>query len=106
LGEIEGLRGDGGWRIGAKSGRVRKSFEMIDFSGGDVDERLIAVDIEACDGADDLAALVEDGESVAKHGGIGGEGGGRGEESEEDELEKVSHCNVRLTSAAKKPVSE
>ena len=47
---------------------------MVDFGGGDVDEAgLISIDVEAGDGADDLAALVADGESVAEDGGVGGE---------------------------------
>jgi hypothetical protein len=49
---------------------------VIDFGGGDVDEtRLISVDVEAGDGADNLAALVTDGESVAQDGRVGGQAG-------------------------------
>jgi hypothetical protein len=49
---------------------------MIDFGGGDVDETgLISVNVEAGDSADNLAALVTDGESVAQDGRLGGEAG-------------------------------
>jgi hypothetical protein len=48
---------------------------VVDFGGGDVDEAgWIVVDVEAGGGADGFAALVEDGESVAQDGGIGGVG--------------------------------
>jgi len=72
---------------------------VIDFGGGNVDEAgLISVDVETGDGADDLAALVEDGESVAEDGGVGGEAGEgcRDEErGEECELERAFHVRWR-----------
>ena len=76
LGEIEGVRETRELGIGGRSWRVGEGLEVIDFGGGDVDETgLISVDVEAGDGADNLAALVTDGESVAQDGRLGGEAG-------------------------------
>ena len=82
--QIEGLRSDVGGRAGfrVRSGDVGNGFKVIDLGGGDIDEAgLIAVEVKAGDGADDLAALVEDGESVAEDGGVGG-GAGQGQRDE------------------------
>src|ERR1039458_9288767 len=60
------MRSGGGLRSRGWSGRVGDGFEVIDLGGGDIDEAgLISVEVETGDGADDLAALVKDGESVA-----------------------------------------
>jgi hypothetical protein len=84
-GQVEGMSrggGFGGGVVGCDFGgrvfgkwSVRHVFEVVDLGGGDVDEAgWIVVDVEAGGGADGFAALVEDGESVAQDGGIGGVG--------------------------------
>jgi hypothetical protein len=90
--------------VGRRSCKVWGGFEVIDFGGGNVDEAgLIAINVETGDGADDFAALVADGESVAQDGGIGGEAGKgyRGDQrkecSAESELERFDH--VRYSGA-------
>ena len=98
------MRSGGGLRSRGWSGRVGDGFEVIDLGGGDIDEAgLISVEVETGDGADDLAALVKDGESVAEDGGVGGEAGESDEKcGAEGELEQVFHVRVRLrTSGAK-----
>ncbi len=83
--QIEGMRSDDGWlREWSGGWRVGHGFEVIDIGGGNVDEvGLTAIDVEASDGADGLAMVVGDGESVAQDGGVGGEG----------VRERVSRCN-------------
>ena len=74
--QVERMRGDGGgmWERDW-SRRVGDGFEVVDISGGNVDEvGLTGVDVETSDGADGLAMVVSDGESVAEDGGVGGEG--------------------------------
>jgi len=83
-----GRRGGCGLRFRRKNWRIREGFEVVDFRSGDIDEAgLISIDVEAGDGADDLAAFVADGESVAKDGGVGGEAGEREQRDAECELE-------------------
>jgi hypothetical protein len=75
---------------------------VIDFGIGDIDERLIAIDIQTGDGAEGLAMLMLDGKTVAEDGGVGGAGGERGGQGEESEWERFFHDNAIMLDRAER----
>jgi len=76
-GGLQLARGGGGSRCGSRG--IRDGFEVADLGGGNVDKAgLITVHVKPSDVADDSAALVADGESVAEDRGVGGEARQRG----------------------------